>query len=239
MNGAGFALAFGAGVLSITSPCCLPLLPGYLGYLTGLTPVEVRQRRGRTFVAALLFVLGFTAVFVALGATASEVGAMLASLRIRLYQLAGIFILLIGGLILLEGRLGILGRGGDWSQNWARGQLWAALPLGAAFAISWTPCIGPVLGAILTMAGSTADLAQGVMLLAVYSLGLGVPFLALSLSVDPVRGWLRRFGRGAALLRTASGAVLVLMGFLLVSNRWLQVISPALAWYAQFRWPPV
>lgn len=144
----------------------------------------------------------------------------------------------MGLAMLLEGRLGFLSRGGDWSQRWAHGQLWAALPLGVAFAITWTPCIGPVLGAILTLAASTAELREGVMLLVVYSLGLALPFLALSLSVDRVR-WSRPFARGAALVRAAAGVALVLMGVLLLTNRWLQVVSPVLAWYAQAKWPPI
>lgn len=239
MNAAHIALAFGAGVISITSPCCLPLLPGYLGYLTGFSPEGVREQRGRTFGAALLFVLGFTAVFVALGATASELGALLISYRFSLYQVAGAFILAMGVALLLEGRVGLFSHGGDWSKRWAGGQLWGAPPLGAAFAITWTPCIGPVLGAILTLAGTTARLQEGVLLLAVYSLGLGLPFLALGLSVERVRGWLRRFARGASVVRAAASVALVVMGILLLTNHWLQVVSPVLAWYAQAKWPPV
>lgn len=239
MDAAHLALAFGAGVISITSPCCLPLLPGYLGYLTGLSSEAVREQQGRTFAAALLFVLGFTTVFVALGATASELGALLISYRFSLYQVAGLFILAMGLALLLEGRVGLFSRGGDWSKHWAGGQLWAAPLLGAAFAITWTPCVGPVLGAILTLAGTTARLQEGVLLLAVYSLGLGLPFLAPSLSVERVRSWLRRFARGASVVRAAASVALVVMGILLLTNRWLQVVSPVLAWYAQAKWPPV
>lgn len=233
------AVAFAAGVISITSPCCLPLLPGYLGYLTGTSGAELELRSRRTVLAAALFVLGFTTVFVALGATASLLGAMLLTYRLGLLKIAGGFILLMGLVLLLEGRIGWLSRGGDWSRSWARGHLWAALPLGAAFALTWTPCIGPVLGAVLALAGSTASLGQGVVLLVAYSAGLGLPFLALSLSVSRVRGWLRGAARPAAVLQTASGVLLVVMGALLVTNRWLPLIAPVLGWYAQFRWPPV
>jgi len=239
MNLVNLAVAFGAGLISITSPCCLPLLPGYLGYLTGLSSGDLEANRGRTLSAALLFVVGFSLVFVGLGATASVVGALLLAHRLSLAHIAGIFILAMGLLLLLEGRVGLLSRGGDWSRWSAGGKLWTAPVLGAAFAITWTPCIGPVLGAVLTLAGTTAALSQGVALLAAYSLGLAVPFVALSLSVPKVHTWMRRLGPAPALLQGAAGALLVAMGALLVTDRWLPLISPVLAWYAQASWPPV
>ncbi len=239
MSPVELVVAFGAGLVSITSPCCLPLLPGYLGYLTGLSASELRVDRRRTVSAAALFVAGFSLVFMALGATASELGALVLAYRLPLAQVAGVFILAMGLLLVLEGRLGLLSRGGDWSRWFAGGRLWTAPLLGAAFAITWTPCIGPVLGAILTLAGSTGDLTRGVVLLAAYSLGLGLPFLALALSLHRVRGWLRGLGRGAVALQGMSGLLLVAMGILLVTDRWLPLVAPVLAWYAQARWPPI
>ena len=239
MNLINLAVAFGAGLISITSPCCLPLLPGYLGYLSGLSASAVDANRRRTVAAALLFVGGFSLVFIALGATASVVGAVLLANRLAVAHVAGIFILVMGLMLLLEGRIGLFSRGGDWSRWSAGGTLWSAPVLGAAFAITWTPCIGPVLGAILTLAGTTAALGQGVALLAAYSLGLAVPFVALSLSVPKVHTLLRRLGRAPALMQGAAGALLVVMGVLLVTDRWLPLVSPVLAWYAQARWPPV
>src|SRR3989449_5330949 len=185
----GIAIAFVAGLISITSPCCLPLLPGYLGYLTGLGGEEP-TRRNRTMAAAALFVVGFTAIFIALGATASELGALLLYNRLPVARVAGVFIAVMGTLLLLEGRIGFLSRGGDWSRRLAGGSLWTAPLLGAAFALTWTPCIGPVFGAGLTLAGTTASLSQGVLLLTAYSVGLGVAFVALGLSVARVRTWL-------------------------------------------------
>ena len=239
MNLVNLAVAFGAGVLSITSPCCLPLLPGYLGYLTGMSLPEQEGHRRRTVAAALLFVAGFSAVFIALGATASVVGALLLDYRLPLAHVAGVFILVMGLLLLLDSRVGLLSRGGNWSRWSAGGRLGSAPLLGAAFAITWTPCIGPVLGAILTLAGSTGALEEGVALLAAYSLGLAIPFIALSLAVPSMRTWLRSIGRGSAALQGVAGVLLVGMGALLVTDRWLPLISPVLAWYAQARWPPV
>ncbi|MGH7746642.1 MAG: cytochrome c biogenesis CcdA family protein, partial [Candidatus Dormibacteria bacterium] len=141
MNLIDLAVALAAGLISITSPCCLPLLPGYLGYLTGMSTTELGRSRRRPVAAALLFVAGFTAVFATLGATASALGVALLLHRRGLEQVAGGFILVIGLLILLSYRIGWLNRGGDWSRRWAKGQLWTAAPLGAAFAITWTPCI--------------------------------------------------------------------------------------------------
>jgi cytochrome c-type biogenesis protein len=232
-NPLGLAVAFAAGLISITSPCCLPLLPGYLGYLTG----AMADRR-RTVAAAALFAAGFSLVFIALGASASVLGSLLLAYRLPLARAAGLFIFAMGLVLLLDGRVGFLSRSGDWSQRFPGGQLTTAPALGAAFGLTWTPCIGPVLGAILTLAGATASLGQGVALLAAYSLGLAVPFVLLSLSVTRVRAWLRRVRRGAAMLQGASGVVLVAMGALLLTDRWLTLMAPALAWYAQSRWPP-
>src|SRR5438105_8686026 len=174
----------------------------------------------------------------ALGATASELGSLLLSYRLPLSHIAGVLILAMGLALVLDGRVGWLSRGGDWS-HWAPGgKVWTAPVLGAAFAITWTPCIGPVLAAILTLAGTTAQLQQGVGLLAAYSLGLGIPFLALSLSVPGLRALLARIGRGTALAQSAAGVLLALVGALLVTDQWLRLLSPVLAWYAEARCPP-
>lgn len=233
------AVAFGAGLISITSPCCLPLLPGYLAYLSGLSPEQMATRRSRVLAGGALFVVGFGLVFVALGATASVLGALLLSYRAPLDRIAGIFVLVMGGVLLLESRLGWLSRGGDWSRALKGGRLVAAVPLGMAFAITWTPCIGPVLGAVLTLAATTARLPEGVALLAAYTAGLAVPFLMLAVSLDRVRIWLRGFGRAVAVGQYAAASLLLAMGVLLVSGRWLSVMAPFLAWYAQARWPPI
>ncbi|MHB8507948.1 MAG: cytochrome c biogenesis CcdA family protein [Candidatus Dormibacteria bacterium] len=239
MNLVNVAIAFGAGVISITSPCCLPLLPGYLGYLSGLAPDEVNAGNRRVVAAASLFVLGFTAVFAGLGATASIIGQTLLLHREGLGQIAGTFILVMGLFIVLSARIPLLARGGDWTSRWGRGQMWAAAPMGAAFAITWTPCIGPVLGGILALAGSSGDLGQGTLLLVVYSLGLGVPFMALSLSVRRVKALMRRTARATAIAHMASGVILVAMGGLLITNQWLPLMTPVLRFYAKAQWPPV
>lgn len=239
MNLVNVPIAFGAGLISITSPCCLPLLPGYLGYLTGLSTTELAARRRRTLLAAALFVVGFTAVFAALGATASALGRFLLTNRNVFGVVAGLIVLAMGLVILFEHRLGILSRGVDWTGGRGRGKLAAAPALGAAFAITWTPCIGPVLGGVLTLAGSTGRVGEGVALLVVYSLGLGLPFVALSLSVPRMQRWLRRAGRRLTAMRFVSGGLLVAMGVLLLTGQWYNLMAPLLRLYAQAQWPPV
>jgi cytochrome c-type biogenesis protein len=232
-------IAAGAGALSVTSPCCLPLLPGYLGYLTGLSADQGVVRRRRAVMAAALFIVGFTVVFAALGATASAVGDFLLRNRLVLYQVAGIFIALMGLVILLSDHIPLLNRSANVAGRLRGGSLWTATPLGAAFAVTYTPCIGPILGAILTLSAASGSLVDGVELLVIYSLGLGIPFLLLSLSVTRVHRLLGRARRGIAVARSVSGVVLIGMGVLLVTNLWLPLMSPLLRWYAQAQWPPV
>jgi cytochrome c-type biogenesis protein len=238
MNLVNIPIALGAGLLSITSPCCLPLLPGYVGYLTGMSSTELGDSRRRPFMAAVLFVVGFTIVFAALGATASALGHALLVHRQLFTVIAGAFILAMGLVVLLEGRVPFLARSGTWGGGWGRGRLWAAAPLGAAFAITWTPCIGPVLGGILALAGTTGSVGEGIFLLVVYSVGLGLPFVALSLSVPRMRARLQRVGRWMATVRVASGAVFVAMGVLLITGLWFPLMAPLLRFYAQAQWPP-
>lgn len=236
------ALALGAGVISFTSPCTLPLVPGYVSFMSG-----VGAGRGRTLAAAVLFVTGFAIVFTALGAVASGVGQALLENRPLLQRLAGALILLMG-LALLAGSIpGLAGRGPlALLQEEGRPLLERVRPgppgaffLGIAFAAGWTPCIGPVLGSILVLAGARATLAQGAGLLFLYSLGLGVPFLLAALFLERFQsagGWLRRHLRA---VNAAGGLLLVLMGALLLAGRLDSVLAPALELYARLRWPPI
>ncbi len=189
-----------AGMLSFLSPCVLPLVPPYLVYLTGTSlerfaDAETKpQVRRETIIAAILFVLGFSTVFVALGASASAIGGLLRIYAGPLSIVAGIGIIIMGlhflGLtpiawLMREKRLEMAKPVG----------LWGAYLMGFAFALGWTPCIGPILAAILAVAASETTLAKGAGLLAVYSLGLGVPFLVAALAVEPFAAFLARFKR--------------------------------------------
>jgi cytochrome c-type biogenesis protein len=228
-----------AGMLSFLSPCVLPLVPPYLVYLTGAslerhadTEAGPRVRR-ETIAAALLFVLGFSTVFVALGASASAIGALLRAYSNELSILAGVAIIVMGlhflGLtpiawLMREKRLAVGKPVG----------LWGAYLMGLAFALGWTPCIGPILAAILAIAASESTVAKGAGMLAVYSLGLGVPFIVAALAVEPFAAFLARFRAHLGLVEKAMGGLLVLTGIAFLTgvvgeaSNWLLSTFPAL-----------
>ena len=227
-------LALIAGVLSFTSPCTLPLIPGYLGYMSG-----VSSARGRVLGAAALFVLGFSIVFTGLGAVASVIGVLLLTHRVLLERVAGATIVVLGLFVLGLARPAFLLRDERPLLSRTRPGPGGALLLGVAFALGWTPCVGPVLSAILLLASSQATLASGALLLLLYSLGLGVPFLAAAVLLDRFHGigsWLQR---RAPILNAAGGALLIAMGALVLVGQLQQVLSPALELYTRLRWPPI
>jgi cytochrome c-type biogenesis protein len=223
--------AAAAGTLSFLSPCVLPLVPPYLVYLTGTSlerfaEAEPKPRvRRDTLAAALLFVLGFSTVFVALGASASAIGAVLRAYSSELAILAGIAIIVMGlhflGLtpiawLMREKRLTVAKPVG----------LWGAYLMGLAFALGWTPCIGPILAAILAVAAAEATVVKGAGLLAVYSLGLGVPFVIAALAVEPFAAFLARFRTHLGLVEKVMGGLLVLTGIAFLTG----AISEASYW---------
>jgi cytochrome c-type biogenesis protein len=206
-----------AGMLSFLSPCVLPLVPPYLVYLTGTSlerfaAAEMTPRvRRETLVAALLFVLGFSTVFIALGASASEIGAVLRAFSGQLAIIAGIGIIIMGLHFLGLTPIAWLMREKRFEVAKPLG-LWGAYLMGLAFALGWTPCIGPILAAILAVAASESTVAKGAGLLAVYSLGLGVPFLIAALAVEPFAAFVARFRAHLGLVEKAMGGLLVLTG---------------------------
>jgi cytochrome c-type biogenesis protein len=227
-------LALLAGVLSCSSPCTLPLIPGYLGYISG-----VSSARGRSAGAAVLFVLGFALVFTALGAAASTVGALLIQQRAVLERIAGAVIVLLGLFVLGLIRPRALQREERPLLSRVRPGPGGALLLGMAFAFGWTPCIGPILGGILVLAYNQATVTTGVALLLLYSLGLGVPFVLAAVFVDRFRGVAAWLSRRAAVLNAAGGVLLVAMGVLVFTDRLNQVLAPALELYTRLSWPPI
>ena len=222
-----FMTAFAAGVISFLSPCVLPLVPGYLSYVAG-TSLETlrddRSSRRRALSYALAFVSGFSLVFIALGASATALGGLLLEWRYELGLAAGVMVLLFG--LHLAGILPI-----GWLQREARlrtdfggGRHLGALLMGMAFAFGWTPCIGPVLGAILTMSAGSGDLRLGTGLLAVYALGLALPFLLAALFTDVLLKRLRRLSRTGYNLQRIAGVLLAVVGLLILTGR-LEVVS--------------
>jgi cytochrome c-type biogenesis protein len=206
-----------AGMLSFLSPCVLPLVPPYLVYLTG-TSLErfadeetAPQVRRQAIFAALLFVLGFATVFVALGASASVIGKVLHTFSYALGKIAGVAIIVMGLHFLGVTRIAFLMQERRLAVSKPAG-LWGAYLMGLAFAFGWTPCIGPVLGTILAIAGSEETVVQGAGLLAVYSLGLGVPFIVAALAVESFAAFLAQFRAYIGVVEKAMGGLLVLTG---------------------------
>src|SRR5437763_9539720 len=204
-------------MLSFLSPCVLPLVPPYLVYLAG-TSLErladagpARTAKRYIVLAALLFVLGFSTVFVALGAGASVIGGALRAYSHGLAIIAGLAIILMGLHFLGLTRIGFLMRERRAEVQKPIG-LWGAYVMGLAFAFGWTPCIGPILAAILAIAASEATITNGAGLLAVYSLGLGIPFVAAALAIEPFAAVFARFRGHLPLVERVLGGLLVLTG---------------------------
>ena len=244
--------AFAAGLLSFISPCVLPLIPGYLSYISGLSLDEMRGTpqaagsgaavavaapphvRRRILISSLAFILGFTLVFVAIGATASAIGKFVNHQLPLLGRIAGAVIIVFG--LHTMGVLRI-----EWLYQEKRVQtrrrpagFFGAMLVGIAFAFGWTPCIGPILSGILFLAGSTDTVAKGVRLLLVYSLGLGVPFFATALAINHFFAALSRIRRHYHKIELVSGMLLVIIGLLIFTNKFTviaQWLTPYLPTY--------
>ena len=223
-----FGAAVLAGVLSFLSPCVLPLVPPYLVYMSGVSledlTAESTGHRRRVMLSSLLFVLGFTTVFVLLGATASAFGQVLRQNLSLLSQIAGVLIIIMGLHFMGVFRIGFLMREARYQTEQSSASYVGAYAMGLAFAFGWTPCIGPVLAAILSVAGSTESVGRGMALLAFYSLGLGIPFMLAAFSIDSFLGFSRKFRRHMMVLERIMGVLLVLTGIMFLTG-WMQNIS--------------
>jgi cytochrome c-type biogenesis protein len=228
----GFVVAFIAGLLSFLSPCVLPLVPSYVGFITGMTLPEVVGRRRAALTHALLFVAGFSLVFVLLGASATALGRALNYYQVWLQRVGGVLIILFGLLCLGVFKVGLLTQERRLQlEHKPVGYLGSVL-VGMAFAAGWTPCIGPVLGGILGLAATSTDVTRGMQLLAVYSAGLALPFLLAAVAVESFLDWFQRFRRFLPWVMRASGIMLIVVGVLLVTGEftrlagWLQGLTP-------------
>ena len=228
----GPLVAFAGGLVSFLSPCVLPLVPSYLGFLSGMTLDEMSGRRHRAVAHALLFVIGFSIVFIALGAGATVLGTSLRYHKMLLARLGGAVIIVFGLYTIGALRLAWFDRDRRLHLDRKPAGYFGSALVGMTFAAGWTPCIGPILGGILTLAGNTGDVRRGVELLAAYSAGLAVPFLVAAAALDAFRGWLLRFRRWLPWVQRVSGAVLIAVGVLLVTGEftrlasWLQGVTP-------------
>lgn len=224
--------ALGAGVLTFVSPCILPLVPAYIAFMTGVATGagEGEERRApRVLVQALLFVLGFTLVFVSLGASASVLGGFLARGSEVLDVIAGVLFVVFG--VLMLGVIKVPWLYGEVRFDMARTRRFgglAALVMGMAFAFGWSPCVGPILGSILMMAADTAEAGKGAVLLAMYSLGLGVPFVVTALLLDRLARPLSWLKRNSLVMNRVAAVVLIVVGMLIALGQ-MGVVAGALS----------
>jgi cytochrome c-type biogenesis protein len=231
------AIAVAAGVLSFLSPCVLPIVPPYLAYMGGISMSEMGERgSGRTRVvqSALFFVLGLSTVFLFLGFTASAFGRFFLSNQDLFVTLAGIVIMVFGAHFLGVYRIGIMDREMRMEAGDRGGSAFGAYVLGLAFAFGWTPCIGPILGAILTIAASEASIARGTTLLAAYALGLGIPFLLVAIWFPRLSGLMGFMKRHMDRIEKVMGLLLWTVGLLMLTGKftdfswWLNETFPVL-----------
>lgn len=214
-----------AGLISFLSPCVLPLVPPYLGYLGGTTISQVSSDEGlddavwrRVVLGSLCFVLGFTTVFVGLGAGASAFGQLIQSYQEPLSKIAGAVIILFGLHFLGVFRIGLLYREARYEANVKGASLAGSYLIGLAFAFGWTPCIGPVLATVLAVAASEDSVARGVQLLFVYSLGLGIPFILAAVAIRPFMSFLQRIKKHLTTIERIMGLMLVITGIMFLTG---------------------
>jgi cytochrome c-type biogenesis protein len=228
----GPLVAFLGGLLSFLSPCVLPLVPSYLGFLTGFTLEEIGDRRRLALAHAALFVIGFSLVFVLLGASATALGTALKVNKEWIQRIGGGLIVLFGLYCLGILRLDFLGQERRLHLERKPLGFLGSVLVGMAFGAGWSPCIGPILGGILSLAATEADLSRGLWLLIAYSAGLAVPFLLAALAVERFMRWFQRFRRHLHLVERVSGALLVAVGLLILTGQftrlagWLQALTP-------------
>ena len=229
--------AFLAGILSFLSPCVLPLVPGYVSLISGATVEDLQSDEGhmlgKVMLHSLTFILGFSIVFIALGAVATGIGQLANEYHNLLAKLAGVTVIIFG--LHLTGLVKIKAFYADKRLHEVKGGSSAlgSFAVGFAFAFGWTPCIGPILTTILVFAGAQETVLKGVLLLAVYSLGLAVPFLLTSLGVDRFLGFYTRFRRHLHTVEVVSGVLLIAVGVLIFMNN-LKLLSGYLSFLNRF-----
>jgi len=224
-----YIVAFSGGLLSFFSPCVLPLVPAYLANLAGVTAIDPQSRKSYlpALFHSLSFVLGFSLIFIALGASVGLIGTTITAHSALLRQIAGGLIIAFGIFLIAAFKLPWLNY--EKRLNTTVGSnpgYLRSIGIGAAFALGWTPCIGPILGAILTLAWSSQTIGQGALLLTIYSLGLGIPFIILGLVWGAIMPWWKNINRHLGTISIVSGVLLIIVGILILTGN--------LAWLGQF-----
>lgn len=233
MESVGIIVAFSAGLFSFLSPCVLPLFPSYLSFITGMSVERLSGEvtagtRGRVLVHSLAFIAGFTAVFVSLGVSVSAAGQFLLDYRDWIRIAGGILIIVFGLYIAGVLRVGLFGRTAQLQIREKRAGLLGSFAVGLTFAIGWTPCVGPILGSILTLASNDKTVAQGTGLLLAYSAGLGIPFLLFSLALGAFLRFFKRYRVFIPVVERVAGVLLIVVGALVVSNYYIALNAWAL-----------
>ena len=218
------AFAFGAGFISFLTPCVLPIIPGYISYITGKNLDEIEQDKQNVLIKTILFSLGFSLVFIVLGATASAVGNILLFLSNELRITAGILIILFSLQMLGIFNLRFLNQEKRIETKSYKNNYAFPLLVGAAFAFGWTPCIGPILGSILALSATDASISKGILLLSFYSLGLAIPFILSGYYMNSFLISKKGFGKYYNRVTKSGGAILFITGVLIATNQ-IQVIS--------------
>ncbi|QFU08910.1 Thiol:disulfide interchange protein DsbD precursor [Rhodobacteraceae bacterium THAF1] len=228
-------IALFAGLLSFLSPCVLPIVPPYLAYMGGVTLNDPSSKSRRAILPALFFVLGLSTVFLLLGFTASAFGAFFLQYQTLFARVSGVVVIIFGLHFLGVFRIPVLDREARLDAGDRGGSALGAYVLGLAFAFGWTPCIGPQLGAILSLAASEGDVTRGTALLAVYAAGLGIPFLVAAMFLQRATGVMNKLKRHMGMIEKVMGALLLVVGLALVTGAfsafsyWLLETFPALA----------
>ena len=233
-GGVGFVVAFSAGLFSFLSPCVLPLFPSYVSFITGMSVSDLTAdlsgaARRRVMLHALSFVLGFSLVFVALGASFSAAGQFLLDYRNLIRQVGGVLIVLFGLYIAGVFKLAAMGRTMQFQLREKPAGYLGSLVVGITFAIGWTPCVGPILGAILSLAGTSETVQRGIGLLVAYSAGLGVPFLLSAVALGSFLKFFRRYRPLIPVMERSAGVLLVVVGVLVFTNYYVVLNSWAIS----------
>ena len=236
-------MAFGAGLISFLSPCVLPLVPGYISFISGISFAEIKEKGGNTpflrkekriiLYSSVLFIAGFSIVFILLGATATWIGTLLLSKISILTKLAGLVVIFFGIYMMGLIRPRFLFKEARFQIKNKRFGYVGAVLVGAAFGFGWTPCIGPILGGILTYASTLEKVNQGIFLLSIYSLGLGVPFLLTAIGINQFWRFFKRVKKYLRLLEVTSGAIMVILGLMIFADK-LTLIQELLPFLNEF-----
>jgi len=217
-------IAFGAGLISFLSPCVLPLIPGYISYISGESLGDIVEKQKKVVLKTILFTVGFSLVFISFGATASFIGNLLLENSNSLRIIAGIIIIIFSLQLMGFLNLNLLNKEKRFQTKNYSNNLFFPVIVGAAFGFGWTPCIGPVLGSILTLAAIESSIAKGIILLSFYSLGLAIPFILSGYGISKFLAFSKNFRKNIRVVSISGGVILLITGILILTNK-LQVLG--------------